>query len=340
MALPATGVALTPLYNREPLIHVAVRPAFYRSHDTCLHPSSRFFSRFFRVFRVCALIMLIHPAAIVALVLYLIIGQLTIPQRFQTRFKSLGHGAHQKFSSALSLPHASFEPQDYSVASETTTVETFLTAPVETTVIYPAQIIPTSSVLPEDCVEAIIQEVYPTRHDDRPSPAPTRMFVMSCQCQGPFDWRDLFNYRVLEALTTIYLSIWFPLVVLPFVAKLLSCSESRDETEVPVDTPPELLPPKFLAPPTTAQIRVLNLRSHAPLEPIFSPAPPQPSTFWLARKYPHISSDPCRDLTVLSAGQKQQVQPSSPSPLLRLPDLSFLENNSQRKSLCTSFISI
>lgn len=288
--------------------------------------------------------MFIHPAAIVALVLYLIAGQLTVSQQFQTRFKSLGHGVHQKISSVLSLPRAAFEPQDHPLAFEVIKVEALLIVPVETNLIHSVETIPTSPVPPEDYVEAVVQEVYPTRYDGHPSPASARVFVMSPECHGPFNWGDLLNYRVFEVLIAICFSVLFPLVVIPLVAKILWRSESRDEAEQPVDTLPELLPPKFLVPPTTAQIRILNPKSHAPLEPIFSPAPPEPSTFWLACECLHIPTRPLRNLTVSLAKQKQQDQPHAPSPpLLRLLHLSHLEYEAQnkRKPLCAfSFVPI
>ena len=283
--------------------------------------------------------MLIHPAAVVALVLYLIVGPLTVSQQIQTRFKSLSHGVHQKISSVLSLPRAAFGSQDYPIVLEATIVEALPIVPVETSIIHPVEVIPTSPAPLEDYVETVVQEVYPTRYDGHPSSASVPVFVVSSECRGPFDWRDLFNYQVLEVLAAIYFSIWFRLVVIPFVAKLFSRSESRDEVERPIDASPELLPPKFLPPPMTVQIQISNPKPPAPLEPIFSLPPPEPSTFWLVCECPRTFSRPLRDLIVLLAEQRQQDQPSPASPpLLRLLDLPPLENESRnkRKSLCAS----
>jgi len=341
MALPLLGW-LRPFYTREPLIRVAVHPlAFHHNHNTYPHPSSPLFRASPQSFCVCAPTMLIHPAAVVALVLYLIVGPLTVSQQFQTRFKSLGHGVHQKISSVLSLPRAAFGSQDHPVIFEAATVEALPIVPVETNLIHPVEVTPISPVPLEDYVEAVVQEVYPTRYDDHPSPASAPVFVVSSECRGSFDWRDLFNYQVLEVLAAICFSIWFPLVVIPFVAKLFSRSESRDEVERPINSAPELLPPKFLAPPMATQIQISNPKLPAPLEPIFSLAPPEPSTFWLACECPRIFSHPLRDLTVLSAEQRQQDQPSPPSPpLLHLLDLPPLEDEprNKRKSLCASHL--
>jgi hypothetical protein len=236
--------------------------------------------------------MLIYPAAIVASVFYLIIGPLMVSQRFQTRFKSLGHGVHQKITSVLTLPRAAFEPQDYPIAFEDTTVKALPTAPAETNLIHPVEIIPKSPVPLEDYEEAVTQEVHPTPCDDHSSPVSTRVFVVSSEYHGPFNLRDLFNHQVLGVLAAIYFSIWFSLVGIPFIAKLLSRSESRDKGQQPIDASPETLPPKFLAPPTNAHMRTFTPKFHAPLEPIFPPAPPEPSTFWLVRKCPHVSPIP------------------------------------------------
>ncbi|KAF9647682.1 hypothetical protein BDM02DRAFT_2527521 [Thelephora ganbajun] len=266
--------------------------------------------------------MLIHPAAIVALLLYWIAGPLIVPQRFQTRFKSLGHGVHQKISSVLSPPPAIFEPQDYPFAFEATIIEVLPVPSTETNVVHPAEVISSFPVPLEDSAEVVILEVSTTQHDDHPSPAPTRVFVVSPGYQGPFHCCDLFIHRVLDVLTAICVSILFPLVVIPFFTRLFSRSESLYETERPIDVLPKRLPPKILAPPPTVQIRVFNPKSHAPLEPIFSPAPPVSSAFWLASE------------------QQRQDRPSSPTPpLLRLLDFSALENEFQKKreSFCTHF---
>ena len=283
--------------------------------------------------------MLMHPAAIVALVLYLIVGPLEISERFQTRLRSLGHGVHQKFSSVLSLPRAGFEPQDYPVVFEATTADVLPIAPAETDTIRPVDVIPSCPIPLEDYVGVVVPKLYPTQDNDHPSPAPVRVFVVSTEYQGPFDWRDLFNYQVLDVLTVIYFSIWLPSVVIYFVTKPLSRSEpeSLDEVRPLVDTP-KPLPSKALPYPTTVQIQIFNSKYHAPLEPIFTPAPPETSTFWIARMCHFISSPPHRNLTVSSAEQKKQDQPPSPSPPLHLLELPALESESQRrrKSFCTS----
>lgn len=281
--------------------------------------------------------MLINPVAIVAFLLYLIAGPLSISQRFQTCFRSLGHGVHQKISSVLSLPHAP-EPQEHPVILEVTTLEPLPVAPVEVNAVHPVETLPSCAVPLEDHVEAVIPEVCPTGYDDHPAPTPVRVFVVTSEYRGPFDWRNLFTYQVIGVLTAIYVSIWLPFVVVPFVSKLRSRSESLEETKQPVDTPPEPLPPKVLAPPPTVHIWFPGLKSYAPLEPIFSPAPSEPSDFWLAREYPPMSFYPHRDITTRLAEQIRQDQPSSSPPFPHLLDLPTLENESerQRKLLCTS----
>ena len=271
--------------------------------------------------------MLINPAAIVAFLLYLIAGPLAVSQRFQTRFKSLGNGVHQKISSVLSLPRASFEPQDYLVPLETTAAAALPITPAETDVIRPVKILPSCAVPLEDYLEIITPEVCPTRYDNNPSPAPAQAFVVSPECRRPFEWRNLFNYQVLDVLTAIYLSIWFPLVAIPSISKLFSRSESPDEVRQPVDVQPKPLPPKILAPSPTVHIQF----PRPPLEPIFSPAPPTPSTFWLTCEYPLRFSRPHRDIAVKLAEQRQD-QSSSPShPLLRFLGLPALESGSEDK---------
>jgi len=225
--------------------------------------------------------MLINPAAIVAFLLYLVVGPLTIPQRFQTRFKSLGYGVHQKISSVFSLSRGPLEPQDYPVAFVATIVDASPATPVETNVVHP---LPSCPVPLEERVEVVIQEVCPTRYDNHPSLATAHVFVVFPEYQGPFHWRDLFNFQVLNVLTAIYISVWFPLVVVPFILKLLSQPKPLDEQAV--DTQPIRLPTKILTPPRTVNIRISNPKPYAPLEPIFSPPPPESSTFWLAREYP------------------------------------------------------
>ena len=280
--------------------------------------------------------MLINPAAIVALLVYLIVGPFTASQRSQTRLKlkSFGHDVRLKIAS---LRRTSFEPQDYSAVFEATTVRTLPAAPAETTVIHPIQIFPSCPVPLEDHVEVVIPEVCPARYGDDPSPVPAPIAAAPSEHQNPFNWRDLFTYQALNALTAVYFSIWLPLVAIRFILRLLSRSESPDKVKQPVDEHTKPLPPNTLTPPPTVHIWVTDPKSHAPLEPVFSPAPPEPSTFWLACKHPSISSHPYCDLTALLA--KQQDQPSTPSLLpLRLLDLSALGDDSpgKRKPLCTS----
>lgn len=226
--------------------------------------------------------MLIHPAAIVAFVLYLLVGPLTVSQRFQTQFKYLGHGVHQKLSSILSLPRATFKSQDHPVTPVATTVEALPITPVETNIIHLAEAIQAPLVPFGDNGGAV------TQHDDHPSPTPARAFVVSSEYQGTFVWRDLLNYRVFRALTAAFCSFWFSLVVIPFVFKLLSRSGPRDETEPTINALPILLYPKILAPPTTARIQISNPKSHAPLKPAFAPVPQEFSAFWRACRYPHV----------------------------------------------------
>ena len=241
-----------------------------------------------RVFRAYALKMLINPAAIVAFLVYLIAGPLAISQRFQTRFKSLGHGVHQKISSVLSLPYTSLEPQDYSVALETTIVQALPIAPVETNVVHPVEILPSCPVPLEDHDEIVFPEVCSTRYDDRPSPDPVRAFVVASEYHGPFDWRDLFDHRVLYLLIMVYVSICFPLVVIPLVFKLLPRSESSNKAMGLANAQRTPLPPKVLTTPPTVHIRL----PHALPEPTFPPAPPEPSAFWFVCEYPPVCPTP------------------------------------------------
>jgi len=291
----ATGVALSSFIPASHSFPSPSTPPFTTTTILASSPS-HFFVLPYRVFRVYAPTMLLNPVAIVALVLYLIVGQLTVPQRLQARFKSLGHRVHQKISSALSLPHATFEPQDYPVIFEDNPVEALPIAPVKTSVIYPPEAIPTPAVPLEDYVEVATQEVCPMRCDDHSLSASARVFVVPSENRGPFGWQDLFNYRVLEVLAAICFSVC--LVVFPFVVRRIPRSETLDETEWPIDTPPKLLPPKFLAPPTTARIQILDSKTYAPLEPISSPAPSEPSVLRLAREYPPVSPDTRRDLSI------------------------------------------
>ena len=240
--------------------------------------------------------MLINPAAIVAFLLYLVVGPLTVSRQFQTRFKSLGHGVHQKISSVFSLP-SSFEPQNHPVVLVAATVEPFSTTPVEINAVHPAETLPSCPIPIEDRVEVVIPEVCPTRYDNHTSPTPVLVFMEFPEYRGPFHWRDFFNLRVFGMLSMIYISVWFPLVVVPLVVGLLWQSESPDELEQPVDVQPILLPTEILTPPQTVNLRILNPKSHAPLEPIFTPAPPAPSTFWLACEYPPMLSHPHHELT-------------------------------------------
>ena len=229
--------------------------------------------------------MLINPAAIVAFLLYLVVGPLTISQQFQTRFKSLGYGVHQKISSVFSLPRGSFEPQDGPAVFEAT--------PVKTNAVHPIEILPSCPVPFGDHIE--VPEICPTRCDNHTSLAPALVFVEFPGYQGPFRWRDLFNLRLFYVLATIYTSIWFPLVLVPHVTKLHSQSGSPDEIEQVVDEQPTLLPAKVLTPPQTLNIRTFNPKPHAPLEPIFSPTPPALSAFWLACECPLKLSRPHRN---------------------------------------------
>lgn len=221
---------------------------------------------------------------IVAFVLYLLVGPLTVSQRFQTQFKCLGHGVHQKLFSILSPPRATFRLQDRPVTS-VATFEALPITPVETSVIHPAEIIGASQVPLEDNGEVVTHEAYSTQHNDHPSPTPVRAFVVSSEYRDLFPWRDLLNYRVFGALAVAFFSFWFSLVMIPFVFKLLSRSDFRDEAEP--TALPILLPPKILAPPATTRIQISNLQYHAPLEPIFSTAPQEFSAFWLARRCSH-----------------------------------------------------
>ena len=307
-------------------------------HTTDLHPSPAHLLLFLRspsVIRACAPTMLINPAAIVAFLLYLVVGPLAVSRQFQTRFKSLGYGVHQRISSVFSPTRGSFEPQDYPVVFAAATARAFSATPVEiNTVALPSCPIPF-----EDRVEVVIPEVCPTRYDNHTSPAPALVFVESSRRQGLFHWRDLITLQVFDVLATIYISVWFPLVVVPLVATLLWQSKSPDESEQRVDVQPILLPAKVLTPPQTVNIRILDPKRHAPLEPIFIPAPPTPSTFWLACEYPLIRSHPHHELTTQSAEQQQQGQPSSPSPpILHLLGFSARENEPEkrRKPLYTS----
>ena len=247
--------------------------------------------------------MLIHPALIVAFLLHLIVGPPTISQQF-TRFRSLGHGIHRKISSILFLPHTS--PREYPSVSEPITVEALSTALVE---IHPSCPVPL-----EDYVQVFIPDVCPTRHDNRTTLPPTRVFVVASGYQGPFSWRDLFSYQVLNVLTVVYFSVWFPLVTAPLISELFSRSGSQGEPEQPVDARPKLLPPKHLTPPPTVRIQIVDLKSHAPPEPIFSPAPPTPSTFWLAREYFPTIFHPQSNHQISQTRTARPAIPPLPSP--------------------------
>ena len=231
--------------------------------------------------------MLIHPAVIVALVLYLVVGPLTPSQRFHTQFKSLGHGVHQKISSILSLHRTPFRPRDHAAAAVATAIEAPPITPVETSIVHPAETIRTPQVPLEDDVEAVCQEVYSTRQGDQPSPTSVRASVAPSEYQGSFVWRDILSYRIFGVLAAVFCSFWFSLVVTPFIFKLLSRSESRDETKPTVNVLPALSP-KILAPPVIARIQISDPTSHAPLELILSRVPQEFPAFWLARRYPHV----------------------------------------------------
>jgi len=242
--------------------------------------------------------MLINPAAIVAFLLYLVVGPLTFSRQFQTRFKSLGHGVHHKISSVFSLPHGSFEPQDYPAVFAAATAEAFSATPVEITTVRLAEALPSCPILFEDRVEVVIPEVCPTHYDNNTYPAPALVFVESSGYQRSFHWRDLFTLQVFGVLSIIYISVWFPLVVVPLVAKLLWQSKSPEEPKQPVEAQPILLPTKVLTPPRTVNIRILDPKRHAPLEPIFTPAHSAHSPFWLVCEYPPILSHPHHELTI------------------------------------------
>ena len=240
--------------------------------------------------------MLINPAAIVAFLLYLVVGPLAVSRQLQTRFKSLGHGVHHKISSVFSLPHGSFEPHDYPAIVTAATTETFSATPVEINTVHPAESLPSCPIPFEDRVEVDTPEICPTHYDNYTSPAPAPAFVESSGYQGSFHWRDLFNLQVFDVLAMAYISVWLPLVVVPLLAKLLWQSKSLDEPKQPVDVQPILLPTKVLTPPRAVKIQIIDPKHRAPLEPVFTPAPPTPPTFWLACEYPLIPYRPHHEL--------------------------------------------
>ena len=225
--------------------------------------------------------MLIHPTAIVALVLYLIIGQLTVSEWYKTQRKLLGERARRKLSLFRSRYHPTFELRPHPASSEATATEAYPVALIETTTIPPVEATSPVPVLLEDYVEVVVPEVT---HYERPSPVPSREFVINSQYRGPFHWRDLLNYRVFETLSLISFSVWLPSIAIPFVAKLLLRSNTLPEIEPFTDELPEQLPPKAI------QIQTSTPDPHAPLEPVFSPAPPKSSPFWLACEFFHVYS--------------------------------------------------
>lgn len=269
--------------------------------------------------------MLMLPAVIVALLFSLIVGPLTVSQRFQTRGKLLGHRVQHKLSVLRTL----LGIQDFPTAFETTTLPAF---PIETGTVHCVE---TTSlqVQSQDYVVIIIPEVTPTEYNDQRPTAPARVFLVVSQHQGPFHWRDLLNYRVFETITVLIVSLSLPLVATPFIAGFFSSSESLNQTKPPSDQTPKPLPPKYLTPPTT--IQTSNRTSHAPLEPIFSLAPSEVTSFWLACEHILVFSLPRCILTTLSAEAKRQEQPSPrPLHLLYLP--SF-ETESQKKRMVVPF---
>ncbi|KAF9785441.1 hypothetical protein BJ322DRAFT_831089 [Thelephora terrestris] len=262
--------------------------------------------------------MLIHPAAIVALLFYLIIGQPTFSERFQTRRKLLGQRVRRRLSVFRSRHLARFQlpSRAHPITSGATTTEALPIALIETIAILPAEVTSSFPVPPKDYIEVVIPEAPSARQYGQlpAAPPPPQEFVITSRYRGPFHWHDLLNLRVLETLTLISVSISLPLVAIPFAARLFSRSESPDEVESPLDELPERLPPKFLSPPKAIHIQISTSDPHAPPEPVFLPAPPKISSFWLA------------------AEEQQQGQPSSPSPLLlRLLDLPSIESEYQKK---------
>jgi hypothetical protein len=281
--------------------------------------------------------MLIHPAAIVALLFYLIIGQPTFSERFQTRRKLLGQRVRRRLSVFRSRHLARFQlpSRAHPITSGATTTEVLPIALIETIAIPPAEVTSSFPVPPKDYIEVVIPEAPSARQYGQlpAAPPPPQEFVITSHYRGPFHWHDLLNLRVLETLTLISVSISLPLVAIPFAARLFSRSESPEEVESPLDELPERLPPKFLSPPKAIHIQISTSDPHAPPEPVFLPAPPKISSFWLAGELFHIPpSSPC-DITESSAEERQQGQPSSPSPLLlRLLDLPSIESEYQKKS--------
>lgn len=281
------------LYSRATPVASPSTLTFYHNHNTTGIRPPPCSLRTEKVYRAYALTMLMLPAAIVALLFYLIVGPLTISQRFQTGFKSLGQGIHQTFSSVLSLPHSTFEPQVLPVVFDATAVEVLPIAPVETFATHSVEIASPFPVPPGGYAEVVVPEVPPLRHDDKPSPTPTQVFVVPSGFPSSFCWFDLFSYRLL----VIFISFWFPFVAIALISlitKLLSPTEPPRDTKPRVNKPlPKLLPPKILSPPRAVQVLIENHNSHAPLEPVFSPASPEPPTFWLASEYPMSSPHSC-----------------------------------------------
>ena len=271
--------------------------------------------------------MLFLPVAIVALLFSFIVGPLTLTERIHTRGKLLGHRFYHKLSSLRAHRSATLGPQDYRVNFETIAIETLSTSFVETITAEN-----TSSLAPPcDYTGSVVSEVSPAQLNDQPFPAPAPVFVVDSQSHGPFRWRDLLNYRVFEGLALVFISVGFPSIAIPRIAKLFSRSESPDKIEPPVDEPPKLLPPRYLTPPPIVQIRILDRNSRSNSEPIFPPAPPKLPPFWFACEYPLISSRHRYGLIASSAKEQQQDRPSSPTPLLHLLDLPSYETEPQEQ---------
>ena len=306
------------LYSRATPVASPSTLTFYHNHNTTGIRPPPCSLRTEKVYRAYALTMLMLPAAIVALLFYLIVGPLTVSQRFQTGFKSLGQGIHQTFSSVLSLPHSTFEPQVLPVVFDATAAEVLPIAPVETFATHSVEIASPFPVPSEDYAEVVVPEVPLLQHDDKPSPTPTQVFVVPSGFPSSFCLCDLFSYRFL----VIFISFWFPFVAIALVTKLPSPTEPHRDTKPRINEPlPKLLPPKILTPARAVQVLIENRNSDTPLEPVFSSASPEPPTFWLASEYPMSSPIPAQSNIPIS-----KTKPTRPAifPLSSPPPFGHL----------------
>lgn len=222
--------------------------------------------------------MLIHPVAIAAALFYFIIAQLSvsISESFQVKHKRLCEHARQQLYLARFRHRASrLGPQDYPVVFNVATVEALRAASVGASATHPVEVAQSFPTPGKDNVGAVIPEVTPTNHNDPSSSTPVLPFVVP-QYSGPFRCHEVLSRRVQTTLALIFLSTCLSLVAGPFISKLLPRSGPLGKTESPDGELHKQLPPICLPPPK------IWTQKHAPLEPIFTPAPTKIPSFWLA----------------------------------------------------------